>query len=80
MDVLQDTRDRVITLAAEFAQLNQRVEKNSKILEELHAKYIGAKASLSLGRSLVSAGRYVVTGMSGGGFLWLVQNWPKGAG
>jgi hypothetical protein len=80
MDVLQDTRDRVIALSTEFAELKHRVHKNSVILEELRDLHTAAKASWSVGKSIVSAGRYVATGMTGGGVLWLLQHFPKTGG
>ena len=80
MDVLQDTRDLVMRLDERFGAMEKRVEKNSVILEELRDLHKAAKTSWSLGKAVVSVGRYVVTGVSGGGLIWLVQNFPKTAG
>ena len=77
-DILQDTRDRVIALAANFTHLEDRVAKNSKILEELHRLQTEARGATKLGRALWSGTRYALSGVSGGGFIVALQHyWPK---
>ena len=75
--LLHDTRDRVIRLDARFETLLARVEKNSDILQELHKLHMQAQGAGKFGKTLWSAGRYVVSGISGAGGLVALQHWLK---
>lgn len=75
--LLHDTRDRVIRLDARFETLLARVEKNSDILEQLHRLHMQAQGAGKFGKALWGAGRYALSGVSGGGLIVALQHWLK---
>jgi hypothetical protein len=64
-----ETRDLVIELATRFEDLEERVRKNSVILDRLDDYVTEAKGAGRVGRALWDAGRLVLAGGAGAG-LW----------
>ena len=72
-----EERDRLAKLEVHVQYLREASDKHSGILEEIRDLQAQAKGGLTVGKALMSASRYVATGITGGGFVWFMQQLPR---
>jgi len=75
--LLHDTRDRIVRLDARFEDLLLKVNKNSTMLEDLHRLHMQAQGASKFGAAVWSAGRYMLSGVTGAGLIAALQHWAK---